>query len=243
MRRAEIVTLTLALALAGAAASGCGDNRLATDAPAGDSPRARDGAQPDSPIGARDAPGSGAPDLKLLTSQMDGTVVVTEDTFTGSDCEIVEGCVGSAGTRTLVRFDTVVENAGTADLDLGPVPPPGVSSGIYVWSACHMHHHVMGFADYTISDATGVVTSGHKQGFCIEDSEQVDPVVSHGYTCNHQGITPGWADVYSRYTACQWIDVTGLPSGTYTLNVTVDGTGVLPDANPTNNTWTTTVAF
>ena len=59
----------------------------------------------------------------------------------------------------------------------------------------------------------------------------------------HQGITPGWADVYSRYTACQWIDVTDLPSGTYTLHVSVDGTGVLPDADPSNNAWTTTVAF
>ena len=167
---------------------------------------------------------------------MEGTVLITDDSFSGSDCEIVEGCVGGPGTRRLLRFDTVTENVGTADLDLGPVPPPGVSSGIYVWSPCHMHHHVQGFADYVVTDGSGgVVAVGRKQGFCIEDSEQVEAVPSHGYTCNHQGITPGWADVYSRYTACQWVDVTGVPSGTYTLSVTVDGSGALPDDDLSNN--------
>jgi hypothetical protein len=209
----------------------CGDNLAAHDA----SPGAAD--SPSEPAG------SGAPDIRLLTSQMDGTVVVTEDTFDGSDCEIVEGCVSTAGTRKLLRFDTVTENIGTADLDLGPVPPAGVSSGIYVWSPCHMHHHVMGFADYTVSDGSGVVATGRKQGFCIEDSEQVLPRVSDGYTCMHQGITPGWADVYSRYTGCQWVDVTDVPSGTYTLTVTIDQTHIIPDSDPTNNTWTQTVAF
>ena len=218
------------------AAAACGDNTAGSvDAPRG----------PDA-TGARDAPprdGSGRPDLKLLAAQMDGTVVVTEDNFVADDCEIVEACVDATGLRRLLRFDTVTENVGTADLDLGPTPPAGVSSGIFVWSPCHMHHHVAGFADYELRDGSGVVARGRKQAFCLEDTEQVSPVPGHGYSCMNEGISVGWADVYSRYTQCQWIDVTNVPSGTYTLSVTVDSSGVLPDADPTNNAWTTSVTL
>ena len=228
------------------AVCGCGDNAHSPDAPP---TRDTSSAMDTRAIDARaiDAPAidasPGLPDLTLLTSEMDGTVVVLDQTFAPGACEIVEGCVAAAGSRHLVSFATATENIGSADLDLGPVPADGVTSGYYVWSTCRMRHIVENFADYQISNGSGVVAAGHKQAFCIEDSEQVDPVVSHGFDCNHQGITSGWADIYGSSTPCQWIDVTDLPSGTYTLSVTVDAEGSLPDSNPTNNTWTTTVSF
>ncbi len=190
-----------------------------------------------------DAPGM--PDLTLVAAQMDGTVAITDTDFTADACELVEGCIGDIGTRRLLRFDTVTANLGTADLDLGQVPPPGVSAGIFVWSPCHMHHHVMGFADYELSDATGAVTTtGHKQGFCIEDDEQIQQDgPSHGFNCNLQGITRGWADSYGKGLPCQWVDITDVAPGTYTLTVTVDASGILPDSNPDDNSWTTSVTF
>jgi hypothetical protein len=183
------------------------------------------------------------PDLAAIAADMDGTVIVEDMNFDTDACELVEQCIGAAGSRRLLRFTTSVGNVGNADLDLGPVPPPGVSSGIFVWSQCHMHHHVMGFADYTLSNAAGVVTTGHKQGFCIEDDEQLEPLEPAHYTCTLQGISIGWADVYDRGLPCQWIDVTDVPSGTYTLTVTVDASGLLPDSNPYNNVWMTTVTL
>jgi hypothetical protein len=197
-------------------------------------------------VTARDAPGEPAPmpELALVTSQMDGTAMVTNTDFAADACELVEGCIGAPGTRRLLRFATVTANLGTADLVLGPVPPDGVSDGIYVWSPCHAHHHVAGYADYELRDGGGVVATGRKQGFCIEDDEQVVPLgPSHGYDCRNMGISIGWADAYDVSKPCQWIDITDVVSGSYELRVTVDASGVLADSDPTNNTWSATVTF
>ena len=191
------------------------------------------------------APPKPPPDLALVTAEMTGTTVIADTTFTAQSCEVVEGCIVAPGTRRLLRFATVTENIGAGDLVLGAVPPPGVSEGIFVWSPCHMLHHIVGYADYELRDATGVVTTGHKQGFCLEDDEQVDPAQgpSHGYNCSLQGLSPGWADVYGNGLPCQWVDITGVASGTYTLRVVIDASGVLGDSNRDNNEWTTTVTF
>ena len=189
-------------------------------------------------------PDAGAPELALVPSQMTGTTIVTNMDFATGACEIDEACIGGPGTRRLLQFATVVTNSGTADLVLGPVPPAGVSEGIYVWSPCHMHHHVMGFADFELRDGAGVVAAGHKQGFCIEDDEQIVPLgPSHGYSCTSMGISIGWADAYDVGKPCQWIDITDVSPGTYELRVIIDATGVLPDSDPTNNTWSSTVSF
>ena len=211
----------------------CGDNLHApVDAAPVDAP-------PDAPI---DAPW--LPDLALVAAEMDGTTVITNTSFAPTDCEVVEGCIDTAGSRRLLRFATVTENRGRVALDLGPTPPAGVSSGIFVWSPCHMHHHVAGYADYELRDGTGVIVHGRKQAFCLEDDEQVEPLgPSHNFHCTMQGISPGWADVYGNGLPCQWLDITNVAPGTYTLRVTIDGSGVLPDADPTNNEWTTTVSF
>jgi lysyl oxidase len=183
------------------------------------------------------------PDLTPVASIMNGSVLVENMNFDIDACELVEQCIGAAGSRRLLRFTTAFENIGSADLDLGPTPPPGVSAGIFVWSPCHMHHHVIGFASYELLDNSGVVATGHKMGFCIEDDEQIEPLERAHYTCTLQGISIGWADVYDRGLPCQWIDITDVASGTYTLSVTVDASGVVPDANPNNNTWSTTVSL
>ena len=187
----------------------------------------------------------GTPDLQLVAASMDNSMLVTDDTFEPASCEVVEGCIDAPGSRRLLRFDVVTANLGTADLVLGPVPPPGVSEGIFVWSPCHMHHHVMGYAAFTLLDDNGdLVIAGHKQAFCLEDDVQVVPGgPSHGFKCNYQGITVGWADVYDRAQACQWIDVTSVPSGTYTLHVEIDTAMQFPDEDRSNNVWSHTVSF
>ena len=114
---------------------------------------------------------------------------------------------------------------GTGDLALGPTPPPGVSSGIFVWSPCHKHHHVPGFEDYALVGPNGVIAGGHKQSYCLRDDERERwGAPSTGYTCTDQGISAGWADVYQPQLACQWIDVTDVPPGQYTVRITVNPT-------------------
>jgi hypothetical protein len=191
-----------------------------------------------------DAP-PGIPDLQFIAREMSQTVTITQDPFRDGDCEVVEGCVGAPGRRNLLRFDTVSANRGTTDLVVGVPPPPGESNDVFEWSPCHMHHHVKNYASYELLDATGtVVLTARKQSFCLEDGENIQPgVPPTGYSCADQGITRGWADVYSRYLPCQWIDITDVPAGTYTLRVVVNPLRSLPESNYDNNTFTVLVHF
>lgn len=230
-------------------AAGCGHppGALPEDAPP--DVAAIDAAVPDAvPDAAVDGSPFDAPpgiaDLQFIAAEMNNSVVVTSDDFRDADCEVQEGCVGAAGRRTLVRFDTVSANRGTADVFVGVPPPPGESNDVFEWSPCHMHHHVKNYASYELRDARGVVLTARKQAFCLEDGEQIQPgIPATGYSCMRQGITRGWADVYSRYLPCQWIDVTDLPSGTYSLHIVVNPTRFIPESNYDNNEFSVTVQF
>jgi Lysyl oxidase len=182
------------------------------------------------------------PDLAVVPAQMTGTETIQVANFDETSCEVVEGCVDAVGERRLLAFSAVTANLGTGSLDLGPVPPDGVSSGIFVWSPCHMHHHVIGFASFELLDQTGsLVINGRKQAFCLEDDEQLTPGHPREFDCLVQGISVGWADVYAADIPCEWIDVTGVPSGTYTVRVAIDPDAQFPDSDRSNNVWVDTV--
>jgi hypothetical protein len=215
-------TLVLAVALAASHAA-CGDNARPAIEPPID-------ASPDAPA---------MPDLTLLGAQMDGTVGLTAMAFAPDACEVIEGCVGAPGPRKLLVFDAVTANVGTAAVVIGAPPAPGVNDDRFTWSPCHLHHHVLGYAVYELRDASGGVVGGHKQAFCLQDSQQIRAGwPSVGYVCSDQGLSAGWADVYSRDLSCQWIDVTDVAPGTYTLSVRVNPTGGFPESDITNNEWT-----
>lgn len=81
------------------------------------------------------------------------------------------------------------------------------------------------FAHYEVVDHLGQrLIEGHKASFCLEDNDcdhRVDPV----YDCENygdQGITAGCKDIYHANIDCQWIDVTELPTGTYTFKVSIN---------------------
>ena len=56
-----------------------------------------------------------------------------------------------------------------------------------------------------------------------------------GFNCSTQGVSAGFADIYSRGLPCQYIDVTDVPAGDYTLRIETNFTGQLPDSDLTNN--------
>ena len=49
------------------------------------------------------------------------------------------------------------------------------------------------------------------------------------------GISVGWGDKYAWNLAYQWIDITGLPGGTYTIRAAVDLYGLFTEKVETNN--------
>jgi hypothetical protein len=189
------------------------------------------------------------PNITINVPRIQATLVFRSEQFKGNDCAIVEGCVGGAGKRKLMRFDLQTPNIGAADLYLGnPVNNPA-----FVFSPCHGHYHLEGYAVYELLNLNGtpVVLNGrgvigHKQAFCLLDAEKVNPAAGPAkYNCSNQGISAGWSDVYDASLDCQWIDVTGVPAGNYLLRITINGglngAHVFAESNYADNTATLTI--
>ncbi len=191
------------------------------------------------------APGAPCPDLIIDEDDLRASTVIDTRTFAATDCAVVEGCITQTGTRRLLRFDTATANVGTGDLVLGN-PTAGVC---FEWSQCHQHYHFLGFSQYTLyqSDGTTVAATGHKQSFCLEDVEQYPPDPAPDpatpFTCMSQGLHVGWEDVYPSDIDCQWVDITGVPAGSYLLKVAINTAGYLPESNYTNDTATVPVTI
>ncbi|MCC7538400.1 MAG: hypothetical protein IT379_19405, partial [Deltaproteobacteria bacterium] len=184
------------------------------------------------------------PDLTVSTETLMESAYVTWEYFAEDDCAIFEGCIGTPGWRRLLRFSTETPNIGTGDMTLGP---PTEENPHFEYSACHMHWHFNGYADYRLLAADGTeVGAGHKQAFCLLDSHRWvtdDPTVerTQRYTCDYQGIQRGWSDVYDSALDCQWIDITDVAVGDYTLRVHINHERVLPELSYDNNVTTIAV--
>lgn len=159
--------------------------------------------------------------------------------------DVTEGCAESTGSSNLLRFGVSTHNDGTRNLELGdPVCPSPCSdhplavctNPLFICSPAHGHNHAHynNYARYELLDAnTRAIVVGHKQGFCLVDSDGTCP--NPGYSCGFQGITAGCADHYGSYLGCQYLDVTGIQPGSYTLRVTVDPFRKIPELDESNN--------
>lgn len=197
---------------------------------------------------ARNADGTcPLPDIFVDETRIEGQYAVEYAYFAADDCAIAEGCVDAPGLRRLLRWDTWTPNQGEADMFLGRTPARGVSSGPYVWSACHMHHHFETYADYQLLRGDGSEAAhGHKQAFCLLDYHHYPcggageptcryPDPAAVYTCGNQGIERDWQDVYERNLDCQWIDVTDVAPGDYTLHIALNTHHLIPESDYANN--------
>jgi hypothetical protein len=148
---------------------------------------------------------------------------VQNRTFTASDHDVQDGCV-TPGSHKLLRFDFLSYNAGNADLVIGS---PAARPDLFVWSAGHGHYHLKDFNEFLLFNSAGALaTTGFKQAFCAIDIERISPTASPSARfndCNSdQGISAGWADVYSSFLACQFIVLDGVADGDYTLQSTTN---------------------
>ena len=138
-------------------------------------------------------------------------------------------------SRKLLRFTVGITNNGPDDLQVSRQDNPEW----FEWGDCHRHWHFKDFTNYELLDqaTNGQVVTGRKQAFCLMDIRRMDANAGPSqYTCSNQGITAGWADIYSYTLDGQWIDITGVPSGTYTLRVTVNFAGNIPETDYGDNT-------
>jgi len=183
---------------------------------------------------------AGKPDLTVHKRLLKASALVERAYFTSEDCDYVEGCIVKTGIRKLLRVDVGLANVGKSDLVIGdPRDHIAAGDGLFVWSPCHQHYHMKTMVKYRILNLNFMpVTKGRKQAFCLRDNYRYTSTAgeSSGFTCLYQGITAGWEDVYDKSLACQYVDITGVPPGTYYLQVTVNPLQVFPETSYLNNT-------
>lgn len=168
----------------------------------------------------------GLPDLTVDRDAIARSLMVRSKDVPADSCELAEGCVDAPGLRRLLRFTVSIANLGGG---AAIIPGPEEAPELYYYDACHFHDHLTGFASYELRDPSGTLTAtGRKQGFymvdlvpyCMDAQASVDRYPA-------QGISPGWADVYSNDLPCQWLDITDVPDGTYTLRISANDNGVV----------------
>lgn len=153
-------------------------------------------------------------------------------------CSLIEGCFRFTGYRLVMRFDTYVHNIGRESF----VPPnPEDAPDKFEFSPCHAHYHFEGFASFNLYDMNSKLAAiGGKRGYCIEDSIQTT-FGSHisckkRFSCEKQGIQPGFADLYRKDLDCQWIDITDIQKDTwYIYEVCTNTQRKLVEASFSNN--------
>ena len=177
------------------------------------------------------------PDLIVDEADLRETVHIDYVEVPTNSCLINENCVRGTGSRKVIRFATTIANIGNEDMQVG-VGEDG--NPLWEYDECHNHFHFEAYADYALYDVDNDVALtdiGHKNGFCVLDigPYQGRTTSCTGYSCGEQGISAGCYDRYSAGLQCQWIDVTGLPDGTYDVIVSTNPHQVLRETNYDNN--------
>jgi hypothetical protein len=182
------------------------------------------------------------PDLTVDATALKNSLGFGPLTVSPSSCEAREQCVNEPGRRDTLHFEVTTPNLGTADLVLGsPLGKAAALGSGFLFSRCHQHYHFAGYALYQLIDGAGhEVVRGNKRAFCLEDFGALEtfPLPRRHeprYDCNYQGISVGWADTYYNGLSCQYMDLTGVPAGHYTLRVTVNPDRIFPELSYDNN--------
>jgi len=141
--------------------------------------------------------------------------------FAPGDCAFHEMCVGGPGWRKVVMFHTTDYDNGMIPLHIGDIPNfdgtnPVVDDGLFLYSSCHNHYHFNYYANFTWTGPNGLSAGdSQKRGFCLISyyrlvNSEWSPLPNPYGFCNYQGISAGWADIYSIGIPCQWKDVTNV---------------------------------
>ena len=158
--------------------------------------------------------------------------------------DVAEGCATSTTEIDLLRLALTTRNDGPGDLTIGNPRCPNCASfpgefcadPRFICSPAggHNHPHYDNFLRYELIDSHGQqVGLGGKRSFCLAESGCLGPASRH--TCSNQGLAAGCWDIYPAYLGCQYIEISGVRTGHYTLRVTVDPGAQITEANESNN--------
>ena len=131
-------------------------------------------------------------------------------------------------------------------------------AGMYTFHAVHAHFHYEDFAEHILyqhtADGLAQVKEGRKAGFCMVDvaldawgEPGNGPRTYKAPVCLAptqtdasgswlvQGITAGWADIYTWDLPDQYVDITGLGDGCYRLVTSADPSGYFLETRADDN--------
>jgi hypothetical protein len=133
---------------------------------------------------------------------------------------------------------------------------PSEAKLIYSSADLHDHWHLQHVARYSLwsSAKSAEVAPAQKVGFCLDDSERVEPtgpakavysdsVAPYRDFCQYlkpdtttlfEGVSVGWRDLYSSNLALQWVDVSSVLPGEYWLREDVNPEGVVKEVSEPN---------
>jgi hypothetical protein len=170
--------------------------------------------------------------------------------FTAMMVNIGDGHFELRGSRASTAEPMVMHQVIYTDASRSTVARQVTTNAVAKWSGDgHDHWHVQEMMRYDLWGPRGT-TRGAKVGFCFLDSDayrlSLPGASSSPYyraswcgndrnqLSNQMGISVGWGDEYEWYLAWQWVDIHGLPSGTYTLRANVDPYGFFVEKNENN---------
>jgi hypothetical protein len=199
----------------------------------------------------------------LVADPVDGVFLETSKTE--------GGLKGEGEEKLLLRFNGYIHNQGPGAVDFrgsrsSPKEPmkafqrvynseggfkeePSAAELVYAKADGHEHWHLQRAAKYSLwnSSKTAEVTPAMKVGFCLDDSQHVDPFGpgeavysdAHGreFCRQHQpealnlfeGISIGWRDKYESGLAFQWVDASYVLPGEYWLREDMNPTGAIKE--------------
>jgi hypothetical protein len=127
--------------------------------------------------------------------------------------------------------------------------------GEFYFEDNHNHWHWTNFSVYRIWSLKDnlrfdqVVAGSEKVGYCLLDlipysdyienpDAELKPASQREYhvcTWSRQGISADWTDTYKSHIPGQYVEITHLEDGVYALESIVDPSGVIVEANKSNN--------
>ncbi|MGH2456015.1 MAG: lysyl oxidase family protein [Candidatus Limnocylindria bacterium] len=113
----------------------------------------------------------------------------------------------------------------------------------------HDHFHVQNLQEWTLTNSRAeVLRRGAKAGFCFWDNYRYGATSSAYYhpsttsACDQRadgtvpmGLSVGWGDEYPSSIAFQYIVISGLPNGEYTITLKADAELAFAEADEGNN--------
>lgn len=160
-----------------------------------------------------------------------------------------------------VAHQTVYMSDGTKEV------LPAVGAQFYFAGDGHNHWHIKDFDLYQLFDSAGnQVNTGAKHGYCIESNTQyrnwpgnpnfpaspLSPNYTDTQECGvnqpsattiQQGLSVGWGDTYPASLPDQYIDITGLPDGTYKVKITADWQSWWKETTMSDNSASATISI